>query len=251
MGLLTNFWDPLHEENPNSSFEKEQENQETKSHYLPIKSSKLRKSNQLLQLEQKYSATKIDRKNIEKIHENDQSEKHQNDAAPSATPSATPSASPSSPGPAEDYERYSAGTQESANHDETSESDQDTEEEEDDSQSDSESDSGDIIKRLEMQQKEEKAILKSLHSASSNDRLKGIQVKKQLEMWDWLLDCRIRTQKGVEGANVFPQPQFGYQDLVGNDEIVMQQVSLLGQELIGVFEGLCSLEKVQKRSCSH
>ena len=101
---------------------------------------------------------------------------------------------------------------------------------------------------LLQQENDEQLLLKSIKSSEEADREKGRAAKKQMELWNFLLDTRIKLQKGLESANTIPAPHYGYHQLLDNDPELINDISDLSSSLVGLFDNLTSMQLVCTKS---
>ncbi|KAJ3274157.1 Sulfate permease 2 [Terramyces sp. JEL0728] len=96
-----------------------------------------------------------------------------------------------------------------------------------------------VMSRLELQEQDEKAMLKKMSENQKTEIEKGQHVKAQLSLWDGILDLRVRIQKGVEAANTFPQHDVYYDHL--NEDSIDENIQKTTSTLQGLLNNLVDM----------
>jgi protein AATF/BFR2 len=88
---------------------------------------------------------------------------------------------------------------------------------------------------------EESDVLKSISRPSVSNAEQGLAIRNQLNMWDGLLDLRIRVQKLLESSNSLPSREL-YSKI--QDSKVEECVANANENLFLIFDELMNLQMV-------
>jgi protein AATF/BFR2 len=207
------------------------ENEEARTHYLAVGNSALRK-NLPLDLDSKYSSNKVSRTEME---DSDFQEISEIDFGDSDSEVDNMDGT---------FDSHSDVSQEIE-----VESDENEGSIEEGPLRESEEESGNfhelMLKKMQEHEKEESEARKQLDKAAQKEAEQGVHVRRQLGLWEGLLEIRIKMQKVVDCANVLPQCDYyiNYFEEF-RDEELEQELEDTSRELCGVIDDLVEIRKV-------
>jgi protein AATF/BFR2 len=222
-----NFENTAPDWDPEGEAEFALDTEEGRTHYVAVGNSALRK-NFPIELDAKYSGKKVSRTEMEDNETDEDSEMA-----------------------FEEWASESDGTSGSfdGHSDVSGELEVESEENESSVEEHVEEEAGNLhslmLKKMQQHEKEENESRKQVDEAAQKELEQGAYVRKQLGLWEGLLEIRIKMQKVVDSANVLPQYDYYVEYFEkSRDEELEKELEETSRDLCGVIDELVEIRKV-------